>query len=140
MKFDIKLFNKPIFYFLFGIVVMYFLVEIKNKCFIKNDSKEMLNKIIKTLVRQSSRWSTAAQQDESPLIAVLHANYGAGYLWALKDIVSSDEIEAATGIDYFKFEKEITTVLDNVTKQLIKVCPDFAPNPSYLTKLSGEGI
>lgn len=140
MKFDIKFFNKPIFYFLFGIIVMYFLLEIKRKCFIKNNSKEMLNEIINKLVRQSSRWSTAAQQDDSPLIAVLHANYGSGYLWALKDIASSDEIEEATGIDYFKYEKEITDVQDSVTRNLIKVCPNFAPKPSYLTKLSGEGI
>jgi len=119
---------------------MYFLLEIKRKCFIKNNSKEMLNDIINKLVRQSSRWSTAAQQDDSHLIAVLHANYGAGYLWALKDIASSDEIEEATGIDYFKYEKEITDVQDSVTRNLIKVCPNFSPKPSYLTKLSGEGI
>ena len=44
-----------------------------------------LSKNINTLIRQAARWSVAAQQDESPIIALLHANYGAGYLWALKD-------------------------------------------------------
>ena len=37
------------------------------------------------LVRQASRWSVAAQQDKSPMIALLHANYGVGYLWALQE-------------------------------------------------------
>jgi hypothetical protein len=32
-------------------------------------------KTIRTLIRQSARWALAAQQDESPIIALLHANY-----------------------------------------------------------------
>ena len=55
---------------------------------------------IKTLVRQAARWSSAAKQDKNPMIAVLHSNYGAGFLWALKDIATQDQIEKATGIKY----------------------------------------
>ncbi len=66
--------------------------------------------LITKLVRQAARWSTAAAQDEAPLIAVLHANYGSGYLWALKDIASAREIENATGIYLKKFEDEITRI------------------------------
>lgn len=135
-----KLLKYPILYFILGVIITFSLIEIRNKCFIKNDSQTMLNSIISTLVRQASRWSTAAKQDNSPLIAVLHANYGAGYLWALKDIASNDQIESATGIDSFKFEKEITSTQDSTTKQMIKACPKFAPKPSYLTRLGGEGI
>ena len=50
---------------------------------------------IQKLTRQAARWSTAAAQDDSPLIAVLHANYGAGYLWALKDIATAKQIKNA---------------------------------------------
>jgi hypothetical protein len=134
------LLQNPILYFCLGIIITFSLIEIRNKCFIKNNSQKMLNNIISTLVRQASRWSTAAEQDESPLIAVLHANYGAGYLWALKDIASNDQIESATGINSFKFEKEITTIQDDTTTNLVKICPRFAPKSSYLTKLGGEGI
>lgn len=45
------------------------------------------------LIRQVARWSTAGKQDKNSMIAVLHANYGAGYLWALKDIIKMDIIE-----------------------------------------------
>ena len=86
---------------------MYFMNEIKNKCLIGIDSNSIVNKVINVLVRQASRWATAAKQDKNSMIAVLHANYGAGYLWALKDIATTEQIKAATGIDMLKFEREI---------------------------------
>lgn len=129
----------PIIYLISGMLIMFFFIEIKNKCFIKNNAKSYSIKIIKKLVRQAARWSTAAIQDESPMIAVLHANYGAGYLWSLKDIATDSEIESATGIDIKKFEKEIVMAQDYATKKMIGKCPEFAPKSSYLTKLGGEG-
>ena len=95
--------------------------------------------VIAKLVRQAARWSTAAKQDENSMIAVLHANYGAGYLWALKDIASEDEIEAATSIDVAKFEREIVGTQDAATKRMAALCPAYAPKKSYLTQLGGEG-
>ena len=122
-----------------GIVLMYFLNEIKNKCLIGTDSNSLVNKVINILVRQASRWATAAKQDKNSMIAVLRANYGAGYLWALKDIATTEQIKAASGIDMLKFEREIVSVQDMVTKKMAKLCPKYAPKPSYLTKLGGEG-
>lgn len=96
--------------------------------------------IIKTLVRQSSRWSTAATQDENAMIALLHANYGAGYLWALKDIATDTEIEKAMNINILKFRDEIVRIQDEANMKVIKACPQFAPQESYLTKLAKEGL
>lgn len=95
---------------------------------------------IRKLVRQSARWSTAAEQDESAMIAVLHANYGAGYLWALKDVATPVEISLAAGINVAKFEQEILRVQDNATREMIAQCPSFGPESSYLTSIGGEGI
>lgn len=122
-----------------GIILMYFLNELKKKCLIGFSSKSILSKIIQVLSRQAARWSTAAKQDKNSMIAVLHANYGAGYLWALKDIASSEQIKAATGIDILKFEREIVSVQDEATMKMAKLCPKYAPKKSYLTKLGGEG-
>ena len=122
---------------IFGIVIMYILNEIKRKCTLSTSKSELAG-IVQTLVRQAARWATAAKQDESALIAVLHANYGAGYLWALKDIATTEQIKAATGIDILKFEKEIVTAQDNATKRMIKLCPKYAPDRTYLTQLGGE--
>lgn len=122
-----------------GIILMYILNELKNKCLLGFSSKSILNKVIQVLVRQAARWSTAARQDKNSMIAVLHANYGAGYLWALKDIASTEQVKAATGIDMLKFEREIVSVQDKATKKMAKLCPKYAPKSSYLTKLGGEG-
>ena len=96
---------------------------------------------IEKLVRQTARWATAAQQDESPLIAVLHANYAAGYLWALKDIATPKQIHQATGIDTKKFEEHIVNVQDSITRKILKVCPQFTGEVDlYLATIAGEAI
>ena len=119
-----------------GIIIMYFLIEIRNNNMMGNSN--ILDISIKKLIRQAARWSTAAKQDNNSLIAVLHANYGAGYLWALKDIASSEQIKIATNIDISKFEKEITDVQDNATKKMAMLCPKYAPKSSYLSSLGKE--
>ena len=91
---------------------------------------------IKTLVRQAARWSTAAKQDQNVMVAVLHSNYGAGYLWALRDIANDQEIYDATSIDVLKFRDEINNVQDSTTKRLAALCPGYAPTDSYLGRVA----
>ena len=115
------------------IIICYYLKrQINNMC--------EKDKIIKTLVRQSSRWSTAANQDNNPLIAVLHANYGAGYLWALKDVFTDKEIEEVMDFNVLKFRDEIIKIQDNANLKLLKECPSFSNKSDYLAKLAKEGI
>lgn len=94
--------------------------------------------IIKTLARQAARWSTAAEQDNNPYIALLHANYGAGYLWALKDIATDNEIEEVLNIDVLKFRDDITTIQDNVSRRILSLYHQLAPRKTSLTKIAGE--
>ncbi|VVU94612.1 hypothetical protein CPAV1605_337 [seawater metagenome] len=94
---------------------------------------------IRTLIRQASRWSIAASQDESPIIAVLHANYGAGYLWALLDIASENEITASANINLPVFKKKILDIQDQATKKVSKQCPQFVGSlDKYLATLGGD--
>lgn len=88
---------------------------------------------IRTLIRQAARWSIAADQDENAMVAIMHANYGAGYLWALNDIATTSEIENITGINYRKFRDEIVRIQDSATKKMIDVCPDYAPSGYLVT-------
>ena len=118
--------------FILGTALLYTMISINKNCWLRSDSQALLDNIIKTLVRQTARWSSAALQDKSPLIAVLHANYGAGYLWALKDIATSEQIKQATNVDQLEFEKKITDIQDKVTKDAIKQCADFNPTTSAL--------
>ncbi len=97
------------------------------------------NSSINTLLRQSARWSVAATQDDSPIIALLHANYGAGYLWGLKDIATDREIESASGINLREFRDKIVAVQDQSTRKVSKLCPKFIGNlDTELLKLSGD--
>lgn len=123
-----------------GMIILYFLMEIKNKCLIATDAKQERQKIISTLLRGVGRWSTASRGDESPLIRLLHSNYAAGYLWAILDAFSSSEIEEVSQVPYPVIKKEVTETQDLATKAVIKACPQFAPLPTALTKIAGEGI
>ncbi len=91
--------------------------------------------IIKTLVRQAARWTIAANQDKNAMIALLHANYGAGYLWALRDIATDTEIENAGNLDVLKFRDKIINTQDKITLRVANMCNNFAPNDTYLTRL-----
>ena len=104
----------------------------------KNKTRGM-NKSIEKLVRQSARYAVAAQQDESPVIAILHANYAAAYFYALKDIASESQIHNATGIDVKKFKEHVTNVQDMVTRKTSEKCPEFVGKVDiYLAQIGGE--
>jgi len=125
---------------LFGLTIMYFLTEVKNHCFLQSDSKTLLQNQIKTLVRQTARWTTASTQDESPLIAVLHADYGVGYLGALKDIASQDEIQATVDMDFTKFQSEVVAAQERAVFKALKTCPNYGPAETYISRFGGETL
>ena len=98
-----------------------------------------INKSIEKLVRQSARYAVAAQQDASPVIAVLHANYAAAYFYALNDIATESQIHNATGIDVKKFKEHVINVQEMVTRKTSEKCPEFAGQVDiYLAQIGGE--
>lgn len=90
----------------------------------KNDE---LNRVVEVLYRQCARWAVAAEQDNAEVIAVLHANYAAGYLWAIKDIVGTDRFENITGENFADFEKKIVGIQDKATHGLVTKCRASVP-------------
>lgn len=101
-----------------------------------NGRKDMIKKTI----RQISRWSSAAKQDGNDLIAVLHANYGAGYLYNMKELFSEKEIEEVLGSEEKRkqFESEIINIQDIATKKAVDKCPEFSGAIDFLSKMAGE--
>ena len=129
--------NKIIIGLILGIIITFSLIEIRKRCFIKGSATQLLHKNIQVLVRQAARWAVAAEQDTSPLIAVLHSNYSAGYLWALLDIANKEQIKSATNIDIDEFRKKIVNIKDKNTinyQNYVRVCP----KNNYLTKIAKE--
>lgn len=82
---------------------------------------------IATLYRQCARWAVASTQDRSEVIGLLHANYAAGYLWAIKDVATSDDFRRVTGEDMLEFEKKITRIQDGATRRLVEKCSAVIP-------------
>jgi hypothetical protein len=93
---------------------------------------------IKGLVRQISRWSLASGQDKNVFIANLHANYGVGYLQALKDIYSQKEIEETSDINLLDFTKDIIDIQDTAARNLVDECPKISGKNKFLAELAGE--
>lgn len=119
-------------YFYLIVAIFVLIVMMQNK-------SRGLKSSIEKLVRQSARYATAAQQDKSPVVAILHANYAAAYLYALKDIATETQIHNATGINVKKFKEHVINVQDSVTKKTTETCPDFAGQVDiYLAEIGGE--
>jgi hypothetical protein len=118
---------------------IYFAIAVAVLFFMMQNKVRGVNKSIEKLVRQSARYATAAQQDKSPVIALLHANYAAAYLYALKDIATDSQIHNATGIDVRKFKEHVINVQDMVTRKTSETCPEFVGQVDiYLAEIGGE--
>jgi hypothetical protein len=124
-------------------IILYFIFVYSVKCRDNdkdNDKDKYKSHIISRIMRGSARWALASKQDKSPLVAVLHANYGCAYLWALKDVFNDYEITSATGIDVIQFQNKITDIQDRATKLVTKVCPAYASGitDNILSGIAGE--
>lgn len=100
-----------------------------------NDAKN-----INLLLRQTARWLTASLSDNNPYIANLHANYGQGYIMALRSLYSEVKIRIVSGIDIRALEYEASKAQDRALKMLAVTCPEGAPKQKFLAKLAGQGI
>ncbi len=105
-------------------IIILLITLINNKC-INNRIKNNKVDIINTLYRQCARWAMASIQDNSEIIKVLHANYATGYLWAIKDITSSEEFKQIIGEDLMILEEKIISIQDNSSKLLVDKCPNL---------------
>lgn len=125
---------------LLAITVLSLLIIVCVYWFMYKENTKNTSHIISRIMRGSARWALASKQDKSPLVAVLHANYGCAYLWALKDVFNDYEIKLATGINVLEFQNKITDIQDKATKNMVKLCPDYAGGitDNVLSEIAGE--
>ena len=94
--------------------------------------------LARSLFHQMARWSTAATQDENPMIAVLHANYGVGYMMALQSIASESELERMLGVPNLRaLYREVEKAQHDATIKMATACPAVAPT-SVLARYGSE--
>lgn len=71
--------------------------------------------IVKKLMKNAIKWTAMAKQDSEPLMALVHANYGAAYIYSLRDSIGVKQI-----VNYFpdfeQYEKEIMDTQDLAAK------------------------
>jgi len=128
------------------IIIIILLIIITMILYYRNKSKNIKiltrhccskSKNIKILMRQCCRWAIAAKQDKNAFIALLHANYAAGYLWALFDIANDNEIINNTGIDPVILKKKITNIQDISSRNMMTQC-DMQIEDKYLFTIAGN--
>ena len=95
---------------------------------------------IKSLVKQTARWSLAAEQDRHPVIAVLHANYGVGYWSALRSLATLETISRIANLDAATFEKRIYNIQAKATRALFQHCPQLKPADATLGRLAHRAL
>lgn len=90
----------------------------------KTNSLHDKKKQTQALIRQTARWTVASQQDTSPMIALLHANYAAGYLQALELITTEQEINHITNLQ--KLRTFVYDTQDRAARNVMDSCPQYA--------------
>jgi hypothetical protein len=109
---------------LFIILLIIVIIVLYNTNKKESFAVENKDEIIKTLIRQASRYGAAAEQDNSPMIAVLHANYAVGYADALLDIATSEEISKY--VNPKEWKNKLLKIQDNSVKKVTSICPQYA--------------
>lgn len=104
-----------------------------------NSNQNSDSQNINRLIRQTARWSTAAEQDTNPYIANLHATYAMGYLMALREIYPDDIITQMSGINIRELDIKVNQIMDGAVQKLVSVCPEGQPKSKFLAYLSGQG-
>jgi len=114
-----------------AVILFWFIFHFKS-------SNSNTNEGIKKLFHQMARWSTASTQDKNPVVAVLHANYGVGYMMAMKDLYSDEEMERLLDVKHIRsIFDEVQRVQNKATLELGHHCLDIYPQTG-LAKYGSE--
>ena len=81
---------------------------------------------IKSLIQKCASYAVQAQQDTSPVQGMLHANYAAAYLSALKEVSTERQIQQVGSVNIRTFEEHILNVQKSVTDKALQAVPELA--------------
>lgn len=97
------------------------------------------NDAIRVLLRQAARYAIAAEQDLNPLIAVLHADYAAGMIYAIQAAWPEWQFREATGLWFRAVLAEVVRIQDAAHRKMAAACPSVAPANGILERLARGG-
>ena len=94
---------------------------------------------VKTLLKQSLRWKSIAEQDSQPLIAFAHSNYATAYLHAARISLNyqHQDLEKMSQLDISKTIANLEENQQRLLDRIGQVCPKLAVrgNLSILSSL-----
>jgi len=95
--------------------------------------------VIVKLVQKTAKYATMAQQDDAPMLALMHANYSMAYLEALLDMATYRQINRATNVDVKLFIEHVMMVQQSVTKKVVQKIPSLQGEIDlYLSAIAGN--
>jgi hypothetical protein len=86
----------------------------------------------RALTREAARFATTADQDTSPLMAVLHMTYANAYLNAARQVGSDAALERACGVHVGELMNEIEDKQEAAVAQLTARCPKLRIDSSVV--------
>ena len=113
---------------LFGFVMCMILFEMVRKGYFQWAGRSRVTRdAVQKLVKECSTWAIMSQQDKSPLLALIHANYAVSHIYALQQIATPEFIYEATSVHIDKLESEVTNLQKLCSDNLIREHPEISP-------------
>lgn len=81
---------------------------------------------VQTLIQKCASYAVQAQQDASPVQGMLHANYAAAYLDALKVVSSERQVQQVGAVNLGTFQAHVLNVQKSVTDKALQAVPELA--------------
>ena len=94
---------------------------------------------LEILSSQAARWAVAARQDQEPFVKLLHANYAMGYVLALRQVASDQEVLRKIGVDPYALEREVSVVQMEAASYAARRAPGLQPSDG-LARLAKESF
>lgn len=83
------------------------------------------------LLKGSSKWALAAQQDKNPMFSVIHISYALAYANALREVLNDREIQVATGVDMREHVESMEILQRQAITKLGDRCPKIRPDGGF---------
>ena len=78
---------------------------------------------VKTLVKDAAKWAAVAQQDQNPLMGLVHATYAMAYINVAREMFSAKDLQTLCGIDTDELYTMINHTQEQTAQQVGTQCP-----------------
>lgn len=95
--------------------------------FVKSHDKTDTSAVVKQLVQSSAQWNSSSLQDNSKILALMHANYAMAYMNAARSLASDSQIETWTHARMDELLREQQESQTKAIQSLGNDCPNTMP-------------